>query len=244
MGPSWAPIEGGLVILLGVGPADTPLIATDLARRVTELRIFRDDEGGRTGASSMWAAPSWRCRSSRSTRIRGAGGVRGSPARRRLTSPRSCTDSSSPHCARSTSSSRPAGSAPRWPWSSSTMARSRSGSIRTTDPGERTAPSGSCPGLKIGAGPWAGGGYLADFSWVRRQRVQTRAFTGAPFCWMTSGCRFGCMRRCARTRFIPEDWGLKPPIDALPQIAQERAMRGPLPWMVWGVRAGQARTER
>ena len=35
------------------------------------------------------------------------------------------------------------------------------------------------------------------------------------------------MRRWARTRFIPDDWGLKPPIDTLPQIAQERAMRGP-----------------
>ena len=32
------------------------------------------------------------------------------------------------------------------------------------------------------------------------------------------------MRRWARTRFIPDDWGLNPPIDTLPQIAQERAM--------------------
>lgn len=38
-------IEGGLVILLGVGPDDTPQVAADLARRVTELRIFRDEEG-------------------------------------------------------------------------------------------------------------------------------------------------------------------------------------------------------
>ena len=38
-------IEGGLVILLGVGPADTAQVAADLARRATELRIFRDDEG-------------------------------------------------------------------------------------------------------------------------------------------------------------------------------------------------------
>src|SRR3970040_1147525 len=37
-------------------------------------------------------------------------------------------------------------------------------------------------------------------------------------------CRLVWWRRCARTRFIPDDWGLKPPIDALPQIAQERAM--------------------
>jgi uncharacterized alkaline shock family protein YloU len=32
------------------------------------------------------------------------------------------------------------------------------------------------------------------------------------------------MRRWARTRFIPDDWGLNPPIDTLPHIAQERAM--------------------
>jgi len=45
-------IEGGLVVLLGVGPADTPQVAADLARRVTELRIFRDEEG-RTNRSLM-----------------------------------------------------------------------------------------------------------------------------------------------------------------------------------------------
>jgi D-tyrosyl-tRNA(Tyr) deacylase len=38
-------VDGGLVILLGVGPDDTPQVAADLARRVTELRIFRDEEG-------------------------------------------------------------------------------------------------------------------------------------------------------------------------------------------------------
>src|SRR6476659_9323230 len=41
---------------------------------------------------------------------------------------------------------------------------------------------------------------------------------------MTSGWRFGFMRRWARTRFMPDDCGLKPPIETLPQIAQERAM--------------------
>jgi len=94
------------------------------------------------------------------------------------------------------------------------------------------------------AGANADSAYLADFSWVRRQRLQTRALVGTPFCWITIGCRFGCMRRCARTRFIPEDWGLKPPIDSLPQIAQERAMRGPSNGSRWGVRAEWARTER
>ena len=38
-------IEGGLAILLGVGPDDTDAIADDLARKAVELRIFRDDEG-------------------------------------------------------------------------------------------------------------------------------------------------------------------------------------------------------
>ena len=40
----------GLVILLGVGPADDEATADALARRVTELRIF-DDEAGRTNRS-------------------------------------------------------------------------------------------------------------------------------------------------------------------------------------------------
>lgn len=38
-------IGGGLLILLGVGPNDTAQTAADLARRTTELRIFRDGEG-------------------------------------------------------------------------------------------------------------------------------------------------------------------------------------------------------
>jgi D-tyrosyl-tRNA(Tyr) deacylase len=43
-------IGRGLVVLLGVGPADTEAVADALARRVTELRIF-DDEAGRTNLS-------------------------------------------------------------------------------------------------------------------------------------------------------------------------------------------------
>jgi len=38
-------IAGGLAVLVGVGPTDTPQVAVDLAQRITELRIFRDDEG-------------------------------------------------------------------------------------------------------------------------------------------------------------------------------------------------------
>src|SRR6185312_3236740 len=90
----------------------------------------------------------------------------------------------------------------------------------------------------------AASGYLADFSSVRRQRVQTSDLVGCPLTSMTSGWRFGFMRRWARTRFIPEDWGLKPPIDTLPQIAQERAMRGPLDGRDGAAVPGRARTER
>jgi D-tyrosyl-tRNA(Tyr) deacylase len=42
----------GLVVLLGVGPDDTPAVAEALAGRVTELRIF-DDADGRTNRSLM-----------------------------------------------------------------------------------------------------------------------------------------------------------------------------------------------
>ena len=45
-------IGEGLVILLGVGHDDTEAIAMDLARRVAELRIFRDAEG-RTNRSLL-----------------------------------------------------------------------------------------------------------------------------------------------------------------------------------------------
>ena len=43
-------IGPGLVVLLGVGPDDDEAVADDLARRVTELRIF-DDADGRTNLS-------------------------------------------------------------------------------------------------------------------------------------------------------------------------------------------------
>lgn len=38
-------IGAGLVILLGVGPDDDERVADDLARKVAELRVFRDEEG-------------------------------------------------------------------------------------------------------------------------------------------------------------------------------------------------------
>ncbi len=45
-------IGPGLVVLLGVGPADTEAVAANLARTVGELRIFRDD-AGRTNRSLL-----------------------------------------------------------------------------------------------------------------------------------------------------------------------------------------------
>jgi D-tyrosyl-tRNA(Tyr) deacylase len=45
-------IGAGLVILLGVGPADDAATSESLARRVTELRIF-EDEAGRTNRSLL-----------------------------------------------------------------------------------------------------------------------------------------------------------------------------------------------
>jgi D-aminoacyl-tRNA deacylase len=51
-GTTVASIGPGLVILLGVGPDDDETIADTLARRVAELRIFRDEEG-RTNRSLL-----------------------------------------------------------------------------------------------------------------------------------------------------------------------------------------------
>jgi D-tyrosyl-tRNA(Tyr) deacylase len=45
-------IGAGMVILLGVGPDDGEGTADDLARKATELRIFRDDDG-RTNRSLL-----------------------------------------------------------------------------------------------------------------------------------------------------------------------------------------------
>ena len=47
-------------------------------------------------------------------------------------------------------------------------------------------------------------GYLALLSCVRRQRVQTSYRVGVPLTSTTNGWRLGFMRRCARTRFIPD----------------------------------------
>lgn len=51
-GESIAAIGPGLLILLGVGHADDEAITDALARRVTELRIFADEEG-RTNRSIL-----------------------------------------------------------------------------------------------------------------------------------------------------------------------------------------------
>ena len=51
-GSSVASIGPGLLVLLGVGHEDDESVTDALARRVTELRIFRDDEG-RTNRSIL-----------------------------------------------------------------------------------------------------------------------------------------------------------------------------------------------
>ena len=45
-------IDGGLVILVGIGPQDSEATAAELARKSAELRIFRDDDG-RTNRSLL-----------------------------------------------------------------------------------------------------------------------------------------------------------------------------------------------
>ena len=47
-----ATIDRGLVVFLGVGPTDDEVTADALARRIVELRIFRDADG-RTNSSLM-----------------------------------------------------------------------------------------------------------------------------------------------------------------------------------------------
>ena len=51
-GPVIASIGPGLLILVGVGRADDDATADALARRITELRIFRDEDG-RTNRSIL-----------------------------------------------------------------------------------------------------------------------------------------------------------------------------------------------
>ena len=51
-GEVFGEIGAGLVILLGVGPDDGEDTAEDLARKVAELRIFRDEDG-RTNLSLL-----------------------------------------------------------------------------------------------------------------------------------------------------------------------------------------------
>ena len=85
-------------ILLGVGPDDTEAIADDLARKVAELRIFRDDEGrtnrslldiGGRGAGRLAVhavrrhapRPPARVHRRRATRARRAAATSGSPRR-------------------------------------------------------------------------------------------------------------------------------------------------------------------
>ena len=144
--------RSGLVVLLGVGPADDEATAEALARRDRRAaHLPRRGRGGRTGRCWTSAARSSSSRSSRSSPTRAAAAGRGSPARRRRTSPSGSTSGSRRPSARSGSRSRPAGSAPRWRSSWSTTARSRCG---WTPPsaGHDDRPSGRRP-VRVAAGP-------------------------------------------------------------------------------------------
>ncbi len=67
---------------------------------------------------------------------------------------------------------------------------------------------------------------------VRRHRVQMSVRVTLLPSWTLSCCRLTRYRRRARTRFIPVDWGLKPPMEVLPHEVQERAMTIPLGFRV------------
>ena len=142
-------IEPGLVVLLGVGPADDEATADALARRVAELRIFRDDEG-RTNRSlldvggaalrrlAVHAVRGHAARSPARVHRRGAAGA----GRAALRAVRGRA------AGLGRARSRPAGSGPRWRSSWSTTARSRSGSTPTSaEPrhrGRRTRTGRTC----------------------------------------------------------------------------------------------------
>jgi D-tyrosyl-tRNA(Tyr) deacylase len=51
-GAEVAAIDGGLLVLLGVGHADDDSVADTIARRICELRMFEDDDG-RTNRSLL-----------------------------------------------------------------------------------------------------------------------------------------------------------------------------------------------
>jgi D-tyrosyl-tRNA(Tyr) deacylase len=119
-------IDGGLVILLGVGPDDTEAVADELARKVAELRIFRDDEG-RTNRSLLEVGGGALVVSQFTLYATRRGRRPGSRPPPRRTGPSACTAGSLTRCGRSGPTSPRAGSAPRWR-SSSRSVRPRSGS--------------------------------------------------------------------------------------------------------------------
>jgi D-aminoacyl-tRNA deacylase len=44
-GKEIAAIQGGYVILLGIGPHDTPETAESMAKKIAQLRVFSDEQG-------------------------------------------------------------------------------------------------------------------------------------------------------------------------------------------------------
>jgi D-aminoacyl-tRNA deacylase len=137
-GRAIASIDGGLVVLIGVGQADAEATAVALAKRVTELRIFAD-EAGRTNRSLVDVAGSALVVSQFTLYADTSHGRR--PG---------FTDAAAPEVAerlyrrfaaaledRAWATSRPGRSVRRCRSSSSTMARSRSGSRPIADVSQR-----------------------------------------------------------------------------------------------------------
>ena len=155
IGPGWS-------ILLGVGPDDTEAIADDLARKTAELRIFRDEDG-RTNRSLLDIGGSALVVSQFTLYADTRRGRRpGFTARRRpeLAERLYLRFAAALRGARRRRSRR-AGSAPRWRSSSSTTARSRSGS--TPPSGRRDAGDTADDGDEVGrARQRLGGGRLGD----------------------------------------------------------------------------------
>ena len=136
-GAEIAAIDRGLLVLLGVGHGDDDATADALARRICELRIFEDDDGRTNrslldvGGACLAGQP---VHALRGHAPRAAARLHGRGAARPREGPRGCASPTAIRGAGRRASAR-ASSARRWRWSSSTTARSRSGSTPTTAAG-------------------------------------------------------------------------------------------------------------
>jgi hypothetical protein len=111
-------IAAGLLVLLGVGKADTPADAAFLAVKIAGLRIFADQAGKMI---SKWAARCWWCRNLRCMAIAAKAGGRASTPPRLANRLALCMSISWPSLAGLACVSKPAFFRPIWPCRSPTM---------------------------------------------------------------------------------------------------------------------------